>query len=398
MSSSTHVCLISKQPIPNLVPLFLEKPEKAIFLVSEETKKEAERLDKVVSERGVKVERLSIDPFHFSGVTEICNKLLERHSGNLVLNVTGGTKVAALAAFQSFYFAESSPRIIYLDTAKDRLLQLSPAESELDVPGLVGVKEYLACYGLNIIKKDSQRNRSGKKSGLRKLCKLLVNNEVLQGQFNSAITEFGKKHYATIPLSKLGDQAENLAIILMECGVASRSGTAQLNIPSAEKLFFCQGGWLEEYVFETIADLGIKGIRPLSNVEISWDGSGKKPTTNELDVLFCHRNRLHVVSCKTSNLDRKTQDSTKGKEALYELDSLSDAVGGIFGKAMLCSTRVLESYTRNRAKVQNIKIVDGKQLLSLETHLRQWICKPFPSTSSSSVRALTHRGAIASRP
>ncbi|MFH1019535.1 MAG: hypothetical protein V1782_02820 [Pseudomonadota bacterium] len=32
--TKVHVCLISDQPIPNLLPLMLEKPAKAVFLVT----------------------------------------------------------------------------------------------------------------------------------------------------------------------------------------------------------------------------------------------------------------------------------------------------------------------------------------------------------------------------
>ena len=376
MNSIIHVCLISQQPIANLLPLLLEQPKKAIFLVTTKTKPEAERLKKVVKTRGINVECIHIDPFDFAGSVEQCTRVLAEHGENLVLNVTGGTKVTALAAFQSFFFADGNQRIIYLDMSRDRLLQLAPEEPDVTrhITNLISVRDYLSCYGVTITNTPPAEHQSRtRKKGLKKLCELLINNEKLLGRLNSHVSNTPTRQYATISLSELGNQAEELALILTECGVATRTRDACLQIPSEKDMFFCNGGWLEEYVFETIADLGIKGVKPLTNIEISWDGSGRQPTTNELDVLFCHRNRLHVISCKTSQLDRQTEDSTKGKEALYELDSLSNAAGGLFGKAMLCSARTVKKHTCDRARLQKIEIIDGSKLLQLHDLLKKWI-------------------------
>jgi hypothetical protein len=59
-----HVCLVSAQPIPNLIPLRMEelRPEKVILLVTPDMKIQSERLEKVMKEWGIKIERLPIAP------------------------------------------------------------------------------------------------------------------------------------------------------------------------------------------------------------------------------------------------------------------------------------------------------------------------------------------------
>ena len=64
--------------------------------------------------------------------------------------------------------------------------------------------------------------------------------------------------------------------------------------------------------------------------------------------------------------------SDEMKEALYELDSLSDAAGGLLGRAMLCSATRLGPHSRKRAKMLNIKVVDSVDLLNLPEILRTW--------------------------
>ncbi len=376
--TATHLCLISGQPIPNLVPLLHEKPAKAVFLVSAEMKNEAARLVRILQPRGIKVETHMISPYDFGEVAKTCERLIEDIPGSLVLNVTGGTKISALAAFQSFYFNEKDCRIIYLHTAANSLLQLAPEEGMETIGNLVSIKEYLSSYGLNITNKGDLPANSGQRaSHLTELCRLFIKNESLLARFNGAIACYGGSHgrYAAIPLNTLGEKADDLALILEKIHMATRPGSGILQIPSAEKLFFCHGGWLEEYVLHAVRNLRIKGLNPLINVKVSWDGSGPKPTTNEFDVLFTNCNRLHLISCKTSDLDRPTTGSIKGKEALYELDSLSEAAGGLFGRAMLCSARKLASHSLKRAEMLNIKVADSAELFKLPEILRKWCGK-----------------------
>ncbi len=371
---STHVCLISKQPIGNLVPLLMEKPARAIFLISEQMQQEADWLKAQVQPRGIQVNYLKIDPYGFTTVSQMVNEIINTNPEGLVLNATGGTKITALAAFQSFYFAEDSPKIIYLDTAHDRLLQLAPQEQETSIPDdLIQVGEYLGSYGKQIKASEPVRNSSNKKKGLHRLCALMTTTDNIMGQFNSIMSKHSNKTYATVSLAELGEAGEQLMDILEQCEAGQRTRDGIFNIPSSEKLSFCHGGWLEEYVAETVRDLGLKGVKPLQNVEISWNDHKNRPTTNELDVLFCHRNRLHIISCKTANLDQNTEFSTKGKEALYELDSLADQTGGLFGKTMLCSVRELNKYSLARAKLLHIQVIHGRELLDLSTKLKMWI-------------------------
>ena len=374
---ATHVCLISEQPIPNLVPLLHEKPARAVFLVSAEMKEKAARLVRILQPHGIKLEMCMISPYNFGEVAKICEKIIENTPGALVLNVTGGTKISAMAAFQSFYFSERACRIIYLHTAANSLLHLAPEEGSEVIGNLVSVKECLASYGLDMTNKGClPANSEQRVPHLNDLCRLFVMNESLLARFNGAISQnTSQGRYANITLNTLGKHGDDLVLILEKSHVAARTGSGMLNISSAEKLFFCHGGWLEEYVFHAVRNLRIKGLKPLINVKVAWDGSGPRPTTNEFDVLFTNSNRLHLISCKTSDLDRQTAGSVKGKEALYELDSLSEAAGGLFGRAMLCSAKKLASHSLKRAEMLNIKVVDGAELFKLPEILRKWCGK-----------------------
>lgn len=173
-AESTHVCLISEQPIPNLIPLLLEKPGRAIFMVSPEMTAQAERLTRVLQPRGISVDSRKIpSAYDFKTVEQACRDIAQAEiSGNLVLNVTGGTKIAALAAFQFFYF--NNHRIIYLDTFNNQLLQLAPENSATPLlDNLIKVGDYLIAYGMNPEHVADSRD-AGNRPGLNELAQLLL--------------------------------------------------------------------------------------------------------------------------------------------------------------------------------------------------------------------------------
>ena len=128
--------------------------------------------------------------------------------------------------------------------------------------------------------------------------------------------------------------------------------------------------------------MGINGLDCHLNVNIEWDTHGANPPTkNELDVLFTYQNRLHVISCKTSNMNRSKDgpEPPKGKETLYELDSLTKASGGLLARPMLVSVHPLRPEDFQRAREQKIKVICGSAILQLQERLENhWKLKAAP--------------------
>lgn len=376
MTSPIHLCLISGQPIPNLLPILQENAQQAIFFVTPEMTSQANRLQKVLKNHGCAVEPIPIpSAYDFEQVAEECSRLLDRYGARLILNVTGGTKISALAAFQSFFFADCGPHIVYCDTSRHRLLQLAPENRETPLAdNLLTVRDYLSCYGMPPTNRGTLPTNAPRRAPhLRALADLFINDTRLLARWNTALEGQNKqKDFANINLPALGRGAEKLAAILEKCGAGQRTQTDNLHVSGEEHLFFCKGGWLEEYVFQTMRELALPGADARINVEVAWEGEGRKETTNEFDVLFTYNNRLHLISCKASNPDRVTASGTRATEALNELETLADRAGGLYGRAMLVSARPLSEYDRSRAEKMRVELVDGKKVLRLAEHLQQW--------------------------
>lgn len=377
-NNHVHVCLISDQSIANLAPLLLELPVRAILLTTAQKEEQAEWLENVLRPKGIKVERRTIPPFDFNSVIDVCEDVI-KHVGDddITLNVTGGTKVVALAAFETFYSA--GKRIIYLNTDSDELLELSRGGSK-PVPNVLNVKTYLQSCGLEI--RQDPRARPMSEAIQRQVCTqelagLLIENPDMISYLNRTTAPFNDrmaehKYINMRPVDVPGPAA--VLFDLLTCnGLVTPGLGNSININTVAACRYLSGGWIEEYVFHSVRNLKKRGLDVLINVEVDWATPGKDKTRNEFDVLFTWRNRLHIISCKTAAIDKPQSPSIKGKEALYELDSLADKAGGIFGKAMLLSARPLSETSRLRAARMGIKVVDGRSILRLQDVLLSWI-------------------------
>lgn len=92
------ISLIGEQPIPNLLPIRYLKPAENLLVYTAKTEQVAQRLRRIISGRPDLAADLPAEPYDFDGLRQ---KLAARLDGkqDVLFNLTGGTKMMALAAF-----------------------------------------------------------------------------------------------------------------------------------------------------------------------------------------------------------------------------------------------------------------------------------------------------------
>ncbi|MBM9520564.1 DUF1887 family protein [Desulforhopalus vacuolatus] len=378
-----HICLVSEQLLPNVLPVIHEKVDHVILLTTSQMVKKCELLKSFFTERGKKVSVYNTEAYDFKATLDVCTQVLEKFTdAELTLNVTGGTKIVALAAWQQCWFAASTIRIIYVDTNSNRLLELGGEPASHPLPdNILSVKEHLLCCGKKMLSGDAPRGEKSHRKVTAELCSLLVGKPALLRKLNGLVSEYDdalKRRrappYCAVEAEQLGEGGEKLCALLLKGGVATPGMNGAANLNDEASRFYAKGGWLEEYVYGVVADEKIPGLDLRMNVEIEWQGKGNKPTKNELDVVFTWHNRLHVISCKTSALDQQGRGAPRGKGPLYELDSLSEKVGGLYARSMLVSVHGLNEASLERARNLRIEVIAGRQVLCLSSHLeKKWL-------------------------
>lgn len=372
----THLCLVSAQPLPNVVPLLdpAMGVQRAVLTVTPDMAERADWLEAVLRPRGIRVERLELgDAWDYEQTQTRILEWLEREGeGGVVLNATGGTKLMSMAAYEAFRAYELP--IFYVHPRDDRVIWLQPEE--------LGGQELA--------------------DRLRLEAFLQVHGAAVEGKPRRSVPEYADLDLAGTLVERLEDFAAPLGTLNWLAGQAGSAGECprlekeyprlldlldlfeargklryrdgHIGFPDEDARFFVNGGWIEAWVFDQVRQLrkndpAIQDIAYAVNVQRTRRG---RQVPNELDVVILRNNRLHIIECKTRRFRDEGEDSP-GAEALYKLDILRDLMGGLQARAMLVSYRDLPDHDRTRAADLGIHVCAGSQLRRLAEKLREFL-------------------------
>ncbi|WP_031431774.1 Card1-like endonuclease domain-containing protein [Methylomicrobium agile] len=375
MTISTHLILVSAQPIPNITPILDDslRPQKVVMLVSPDMTERSQALENIFKPRGIRIERCTIDnPWDAEHISDrILDLLAQYPDGGIALNATGGTKLMSIAAYEAFRSCELP--IYYIHPEQDRLLWLSPGKPAQDLADCLRLKDYLMAYGAEKVEIPEP---AGVAEPIRRLTRQLI------ADIDRYASELSTLNYLALNADNpqltveidSGPQSRphlwELLDLFEQAGLCRINGHS-LKFVDAQARFTANGGWLEMFAYAEC--LGLKkasGIQDIAcNITISRHPAGKTAVKNEIDIGLIKANRLHLIECKTKSY----RDSTQGADVLYKLDSLRDLMGGLQGKAMLISFNTLDKSSRARAKELNITLCSLSELKNLQQQLKKWL-------------------------
>ncbi len=384
MTETTHLCLVSAQPTPNLTPLLDPglAPRRVILLVSPDMSRRADWLEAVLKPRGIAVERWPIeDAWDVEHIQLRVLELLERESELIVpraiaLNATGGTKPMSIAAYEAFR-AYDLP-IFYVHPERDRLIWLHPADRPaVDIANRVRLDAFLAAHGARVEASVADPIAAPRRDLnnwlIAKVHRLARPLGTLNWLANSAEGSLVSRPLEPNQLHdpELGELIDRFA----EVGLLRWDGT-RLHFRDEDARFAVNGGWLEEHVFTVLADLKREDrrIQDLARaVDITRRDARDHQVKNELDVAALVENRLYLLECKTRGWREDGPIDGPGAEALYRLDTLADLLGGLQARAMLVSYLDLPAHTLRRAADLRIGVCAGARLPELRQRLVEWV-------------------------
>lgn len=366
-----HVCMVSQQPLPNLIPVKDEatRPTEVVLLVSADMKGKAEVLEKALKSCGCRVTKQSIHPYRIEEIREEIFKLLaEREGKQVALNATGGTKIMALGAYEIFRGLDFP--VFYVDTEHDQIVTLAPEQATYTLPELMTVKSYLAAYGYEVTGSAPHQVPPPQKELTDFLIRDVRRLQGGIGSLNFYAQKVDEKTKSVTIDQSTPTAFDEVVEAFAAAGLLCRDRNT-LIFKDKEACVFANGGWLEQHLLAIVNGLKGEGkVRHhLANVVIQ-NANGVK---NEIDMAFTARNRLHVIECKTKRMEGKPGKDARVDDIAYKLDSLRDLVGGVYGNAMLVSYRTLTTEDRQRYRDDRISVIEAEQLIELPSRLRQWI-------------------------
>lgn len=372
-----HVTLLGKEALPLYYPIKQSdpRPDKVYIIGTNDNKIIAERLQNLLTknQNGIldsilpkvkSLEFVKTSPFDYNSTINACNEIHRLNpdvpAENFTYNVTGGTKVMTLAAFQ--VAKERNCNIIYTDSKS--IKHLSP-DNLTDTPlnCNITIFEIIALQGQII--KDAQQFDLQKDaveiSAAEKVFEFwMKKRSVYQGLREAIFGKKGENDNVTIPNFRKFDVKKESYIF--ECSEKDKAGMRRLEIYNNygerfldikckdPKSLLLKGVWWEVLVADAIAKR-FPDYPIWRNVKFKpVDGNGEKYVKNEVDVLVNIGSKFLFVECKSGAFN---------SDVIHKMNTVRATFGGEKSKAVLVSASSTkeERYQISIENAQNTEIL-----------------------------------------
>lgn len=376
-----HVCLVSAQPMANLVPLLSEqsRPRAVLMVVTPQMKQEAKALEDVVRPAGIAVEHLNVDGPLLRPLTEaLVDWLSRQEEAHIWLNATGGNKPMSLAAVNAFGIAGREKHVFYVhqDSGLFEWLDTGIGDDAQAIPmsARPTLGQFLTAHGYGVISRQPANLRAGEADMLDRLADMSRSHGQALGTLNYHVHQALERRKATdtgpiifpMPIEARG-MLDRVLDPFIDLGVL-RVDAGNVHVANEHDALYVGGVWFERWVGSKLVSLaGEFGLRDVAtSVRVETHGGVR----NELDAVAMRGSRLLVIECKT-RADRA--DGRMAEQALNKLDMLGRLGGRMNMRSMLVSYRDLNDAAKRRAAELGIRVVDPSSLLQIQNTLRRWI-------------------------
>ena len=379
----THLCLVSAQATPNLLPVLDKRwrPQRVILGTTPEMQKAADAIAGVLRRNceGLTVEKLALnDAYDYTALwMQFCDFLTKEGDCDIALNVTGGTKIMAVAAQD--VFTQAAKAAFYVNVATDEGIALGAQGRSEPLLAQLKVAELLRAHGLSVKIPERPQVQAIQRDLCARLIDHSISNGYVLGQINALARHASGSANLTVQVEADVVKSEPLKALL---GLLEDAGQLtvrkdMVHFTSESARSFVNGGWLELHVYHTLRNLEprLKLSDVVINVDIVNPESG---TRNEIDVAFLHRNTLFLIECKSANLGGTgPSGDEKATEVIYKMESLLK-LGGLRTRGMIVDYRgKLSSSPANmeRARQARISVASGAQLRRLAERIESMVLR-----------------------
>jgi hypothetical protein len=367
-----HVLLVSDQAMPNFLPVLNKelKPTTVTLAVSSKMQRRAQWLKNEIEKHQVQILpdiELGENVADVNMVQSVFVKWADDNKElfeNSVLNVTGGTKPMAIAAQETFRMGGRP--VFYVDIASDYVSWLNDSSQNHLLSSQPTLTQFFGLNGIKIkegdfksvVDNEKWRHFYAEIAGDPQKWALSI--RALNGIASEAEENESLKFNVPSDVCYYPGWNEMIEMLHGDELICYKKNGGGEKFSSFEARRFCNGIWLEHYVFEILKSFGFDRKRAMMNVKIE-DSKGNK---NEFDAVFIHKNTCYVIEDKTRNMKR----DGVADAAVYKLAQLSSKMG-LRVKGILISALSVRSVDKERARAYGVEIIDW--LPSLENEFKR---------------------------
>lgn len=394
MKKTLLVSLLSDQTIPNvqIIKEFKNQVTDYLFITTKDMENKGVRRW-VESTCEIEGKAVEVNQYSFDDIENQFRNFTFTDYDKVIVNITGGTKVMSIEAFD--FFKQLNAKLYYV-TNDNKLIQISSKESNhvKSFSQDITLKEYLTAYGFSV----SLSEPSG--FTFEETKRLYENyNKINLNDYTDAL----KVLHVNRDKNVKGDKFETIKPFLNAVGFNPN----EAGLLTKNETKYLTGGWFEEYIGYCIKqELGLKDDNIMIGAVITKELPQKVKndvkemlcndpnlkgisSSNEMDVMFMYNGTFYSIECKTSLIAYKQQVNSKGElvdkpynilgETIYKSDSLKGRFG-LYPKTSIITLTDFKEYCKgtsdgdhknkiremeefiNRANLSGIKLVDKSML------------------------------------
>jgi hypothetical protein len=332
--------------MPNFLPVLMYRPEHVFFLSTQQELACGIHLRSLIDKKGSKVHLFDdISAYDDTILNQRLNKIYTNYPDRLHLNVTGGTKPMAFAAYE--FFRQRNKPVFYCNTENREIIHLYPSRKSEPIKANLTIEDYLAAYGYKI--ENEKPPDYG--YGYAGLFSRIDTGNLFNEYFNF-IAKI-RKAFSTLSNRTIHSNRKHFSL-----QNASGNVIFTLNINDTKENFrfpdinFFTGQWLEYYVFWKLDQL----YKP-DELKIGVKILSGNNVRNEIDVLMLKDFILYLFSCKSGKVEN---------QQLYEIETLRPIISGTYGRGVAVFTSEVIKPVVKRA--QELKIHLVTDLKSFKIH------------------------------
>ena len=387
-----HICIATGQNLANLIPALQCKANEVWILQTPQMRASAGHLADALKARSISVQPIDFADDDVTTQHAQAAGIAELLDGRAVtINLTGGTKLMTLAltetlaAHLSTNNAAAQPHLVYTDTKNHRLDWLRPEPRSEVMISVLNINDTLLVQGYRQVdatggadaawrqRDASQRSELTKYLGheAQELDELLSR---LNGLAQAALNGRGPllpKQNVSLPANPR--RAQKLRDVLARAagsgGLLDWDGRGAVTFHDEAAARYIGGGWVEEFAASKMRGYVQCDCASQLRVRSMRIDDASDDSTNELDAVMVHGNRMLVVECKAA----VTTNDDKLADWIYKISQVARSVGGQMAQPLLLSAREIGDKPRRRALDYGVAVLAAGELTSFPDYLRRWM-------------------------
>lgn len=367
---STHIVLVSDQPMPSLFPLL--DPEiaarKALLFASPQRVIQAEWLAETLRSKGLEAEIHHLErPYDLNYLHRKFDQGITAYPEGVATNITGGNKLMSIAAYNSCKSAGQPVYYVNIDT--DAMQWIYPEHwDDHPLKVTLQLETYLQSCGVTV---ESLTRNQHPITWVRLANDMLANRSLFL-----CIQKIKNSPNINDTITTLPPQQAQYVNRLLNLKILQHQANGY-HYKNNEAKRFLMGGWFELAVHDAIAATHSKNgacVQDIAmNLKISWkmNTESTELLANEFDVVALINDTLYLIECKSGQ--NKNLDEIR--KVILQLGRSRTKLGGLRGRAVLVSRLAISASLEARCEDNQVDTLftHGLSFTHFQTKIQQII-------------------------